>query len=81
MRWTGTGASCVTMKIERGARGPAVKKWCWESAGRNSLVADKRDAHKAACGVRLEFEHHANLVGSQIIGHSSLDIECRTSNV
>src|SRR5436190_17900004 len=34
-------------EIERGARGPAVKNWCWESAGRNSLVADKRDAHKA----------------------------------
>ena len=69
------------MKIERGARGPAVKKWCWESAGRNSLVADKRDAHEPACGVRLELEQRANLFGVQIIGHSSLNIERRTSNV
>ena len=68
-------------EIERGVRGPAVKKWCWESAGRNSLVADKRDAHEPACGVRLELEQRANLFGVQIIGHSSLNIERRTSNV
>ena len=31
--------------------------------------------------MRLEFEHHANLVGSQIIDHSSLNNERQTSNV
>ena len=68
-------------EIECGARWPAIKKWCWEPAGRNSLVADKRDAHKTARGVRLELEQRANLFGTQIIGHSSLNIERRTSNV
>ena len=52
-----------------------------ESAGRNSLVADKCDAHKTARGVRLELEQRANLFGTQIIGHSSLKIDPRTSNV
>jgi hypothetical protein len=31
----------------------AIKKWCWEPTGRNSLIADKCDAHKTARGVRL----------------------------
>jgi hypothetical protein len=38
-------------EIECGARWPAIKKWCWEPAGRNSLVADKCDAHETARGV------------------------------
>jgi hypothetical protein len=52
-------------EIECRARWPAIKKWRWQSAGRNSLVADKRDAHKAARGVRLELEQRANLFGTQ----------------
>jgi len=50
-------------EIERRARWPAIKKWCWEPAGRNSLVADERDAHETAGGVRLEVEQCANLFG------------------
>jgi hypothetical protein len=52
-----------------------------EARRRNSLVADKCDAHEPARGVRLELEERANLFGTQIIGHSSLNIECRRSNV
>src|SRR4051812_10862741 len=40
-------------EIQGGARRPAIKKWCWEPARRNSLIADKRDAHESARGVRL----------------------------
>jgi hypothetical protein len=68
-------------EIERGARWPAIKKWCWEPAGRNSLAADKCDAHETARGVRLEFEQRANLFDTQIIGHSRLNMERRPSNV
>jgi hypothetical protein len=68
-------------EIQCGARWPAIKKWCWEPAGRNSLVADKCDAHETARGVGLELEQGANLFGTQIIGHSSLNMERRTSNV
>jgi hypothetical protein len=68
-------------EIERRARWPAIKKWCWEPAGRNALVADKCDAHETARGVGLKLEQGANLCGAQIIGHSSLNIERRTSNV
>jgi hypothetical protein len=68
-------------EIECGARWPAIKKWCWEPAGRNSLVADKCDAHETARGVGLELEKGANLFGTQIIGHSSLNMERRTSNI
>src|SRR5437016_13390588 len=68
-------------EIQCGARWPAINKWCWESAGRNSLVADKRDAHETACRVGLELEQRANLFGTQIIGPSSLNMERRTSNV
>jgi hypothetical protein len=56
-------------EIQCGARWPAIKKWRWEPAGRNSLVADKRDAHETARGVSLKFEQRANLFGTQIIGH------------
>jgi hypothetical protein len=48
---------------------PAIKKWCWEPAGRNSMVADKRDAYETARGVRLELQEQANLVCGQIVGH------------
>jgi hypothetical protein len=51
-------------EIQCGARWPAIEKWCWEPAGRYSLVADKCDAHEAARGVRLEFEQRANRFGS-----------------
>ena len=52
-------------------------------AGRRAqfVVADKRDPHKTARGVRLELEQRANLFGAQIIGHSSLNMESRRSNV
>jgi hypothetical protein len=68
-------------EIQCGARWPAIKKWCWEPAGRNSLVADKCDAHETARGVRLELEQRANLFGTQITGHLSLNIERRKPNV
>jgi len=69
------------MKYSVEPRWPAIKKWCWKSAGRNSLVADKCDAHETARGVGFELEQRANLFGTHIIGHSSLNIERRTSNV
>jgi len=50
-------------EIECGASWPTVKKWCWQSAGRNSLVADKCDAHETARGVRLQVKQSANLFG------------------
>ena len=68
------------MKYSVEPRWPAIKKWCWEPAGRNSLVADKCDAYETACGVGLELEQGANLFGTQIIGHSSLNIERPISN-
>jgi hypothetical protein len=68
-------------EIQCGARWPAIKKWCWQLAGRNSLVAGKRDAHKPARGVGLELEQGANLFGTQIIGQWSLNMERQTSNV
>src|SRR4051812_14797503 len=68
-------------EIECRAGGPPIKKWCWEPAGRNSLVADKCDAYETACGVGLELQQHANAFGRQIIGHSNLNIERQTSNV
>src|SRR5206468_8185948 len=68
-------------EIQCRARWPAIKKWCREPAGRNSLVADKRDAHETARVVRLELKQRANLFCTQIIGHSSLNLEPRTSNV
>jgi hypothetical protein len=68
-------------EIERGAGRPAIKKWCSEPAGRNSLVADKCDAHETARGVGLKLEQRANFFRAQIIGHSSLNIERQTSNV
>jgi len=40
-------------EIQCRARWPAIKKWCWEPTGRDSLIAHKRDAHKTARGVRL----------------------------
>jgi len=67
-------------EIQCGARWPAIKKWRWEPAGLNSLVADKRDTYEPASGVRLELEQRANLFGTQIIGHSSLNMERRTSS-
>jgi len=42
---------------------PTIKKWCWEPTGRNSLIADKCDAHETARGVRLKFEQCANFFG------------------
>ena len=68
-------------EIEGGACWPAIKKCCSEAAGRNSLIADKRDAHETARGVRLELEQRANLFGTQIIVYSSLNMERRTPNV
>src|SRR5262245_23829505 len=68
-------------EIEGGACWPAIKKWCWEPTGRNSLVADKCDARETARGLRLELEQRANLFGTQIIGPSSLNMERRTPNV
>jgi hypothetical protein len=62
-------------EIQRGARWTAIKEGCWEPAGRNSLVADKCDAHETTRGMRLELEQRANLFSTQIIGHSSLNIE------
>jgi hypothetical protein len=63
---------------------PAIKKWCWEPAGRNSLVADKCDAHETARGVRLELEERANLLGTKIIRHFCVrpasNAGCPTSN-
>ncbi len=49
--------------------------------GGNSLVADKCDADETARGMRLGLKQRANLFCTQIIGHSSLNIEPRTSNV
>jgi hypothetical protein len=69
------------MKIRADPVGRPSRKWCREPVGRNSLVADKCDAHETARGVGLELEQRANLFGTQIIGHSSLNIERRTSNV
>jgi hypothetical protein len=40
-------------EIKGGAGWPTIKKWWWESAGCNSLVADKRYAHEAARAVRF----------------------------
>ena len=69
-------------KIQCGARWTAIEKWCWESPGRNSLVADKCDPHETARGVRLELEQRANFFGCQIIDHSFLlKIQRPTSNV
>jgi len=69
-------------EIECGAGWPTIKKWCREPAGRNSLVADKCHAHKAARAVRLQFEEPANFFGCQIVGHLFwLKIQRRTSNV
>jgi hypothetical protein len=65
-------------EIERGAGRPAIKKWCSEPAGRNSLVADKCDAHETARGVGLKLEQRANFFRAQIIGHSSLNSKNRT---
>jgi hypothetical protein len=62
-------------EIQCGARWPAIKKGCWWPAGCNSLVADKCDAHETAGGVRLELEQFANLFGTQIIVHSSLNFK------
>jgi hypothetical protein len=56
-------------EIEGRACWAAIKKWCWEPARRNSLVADKCDAHETARGVGLELQERANLFGTQIIGH------------
>ena len=67
-------------EIESGARWPAIKKWCWEPAGRNSLVADKCDAHETARGVRLEFEQRSNLLGGKVVRHF-VCVEHRTSNI
>jgi hypothetical protein len=50
-------------EIESGTRWPAIKKWCREPAGCNSLAADKCDAHETARRMRLEFEQCANLFG------------------
>ena len=68
-------------EIQGRACWPAIEKWGGQAAGRNSLVADKRDAHITARGMRLQLEQRANLFGTQIIGHSSLNIKRRTSNV
>jgi hypothetical protein len=69
-------------EVECGPRWTAIKKWCRESAGRNLLVADKCDANETTCGVRLELEQGANLLGCQIIDHSFLlKIQRSTSNV
>ena len=56
-------------EIECGARWPTIQKRCWQSAGRDSLIADKCDTNETARGVRLEFEQSANLFSTQIIGH------------
>ena len=55
---------------------PAIKKWCWEPTGRNSLIADKCDVHETARGVRLKFEQRANFISAQIIAHR---VEHRTT--
>ena len=68
-------------EIQGRACWPAIEKWGGQAAGRNSLVADKRNAHVTARGMRLQLEQRANLFGTQIIGHSSLNIKRRTSNV
>jgi hypothetical protein len=60
---------------------PAIKKWCREPTGRDSLIADECYARETARGLRLELEQRANLFGTQIIGHSSLNMEPPTSNV
>src|SRR2546429_123605 len=49
-------------EIERGARWPAIKKRCGEAARRNSLVADKCDAHETARGMRLQLEELMNRI-------------------
>src|SRR6266404_9767290 len=56
-------------EIECGAGWPAIKKWCWEPAGRNSLVADKCDADETARGMRLQLEELTNLVCCQTPSH------------
>src|SRR5262249_53606700 len=40
-------------EVEGGACWPATKKWCWEPAWRDSLIANKRYPHETARGVRL----------------------------
>jgi len=50
-------------EIQGGARWPAIKKRCWKTTGRNPLIADKRDAHETAGGVRLQVKQSANLFG------------------
>ena len=50
-------------EIECRARWPAIEKWRREAARRNSLIADKSDAHETARGVRLEFEQRTNFLG------------------
>ena len=69
-------------EIERGARWPAIKKRCWEAARRNSLVADKCDAHETARGMRLQLEELTNLVCCQTPSHLFLlNIERQRSNI
>jgi hypothetical protein len=42
-------------EIQCGAGWPTINERWREPTGRNSLVADKRDAHESAGGVRLKF--------------------------
>lgn len=56
-------------EIESGTRWPAVKKWSRQPAWRNSLIADKRDAHETARGMRFEFEQCSHFICVQIIAH------------
>jgi hypothetical protein len=69
------------MKYSAEPAGRPSRKGAGRPPGRNSFVADKCDAHETARGVRLELEQRANLFDTQIIGHSSLNIERRTSNI
>jgi hypothetical protein len=56
-------------EIQCGTHRATVKKWCRQSAGRNSLVADKCNAHESTRGMRLELQKSANLFRCEIIAH------------
>jgi hypothetical protein len=56
-------------KVEGGASWSPIEEWRREPAWRNSLVADKRDAHETARGMRFELEQRTNFFGCEIIAH------------
>jgi hypothetical protein len=66
------------MKIRADPVGRPSRKWCREPVGRNSLVADKCDAHETARGVGLELEQREPLRHSN---HWSFEFEHRTPNI